>query len=268
MSLIKMAGTSDAPAPSQQTTEAPVTGQQTEAPATNNDGHDEPQPKQDFAVKRPDYVPEKFWDKDKNEVRMPDVFNSYTELERKVSKLSEKPKAPDKYEYKPNEKLVKEHGVKEEIPMDDPYLVSFSEFAKTEGLSQEQYSKFVDFYISTELKVTNEYLKSEMGKLGDEKTAISRIKNIQAFSKNKLSEKSQRTLESMVNSAEGVALVEELINISTKQRNLPEGGKIAESLTQSEIDAIMMSDAYNDKKHPEFKKLRDKVTAFYEAQGK
>ena len=82
---------------------------------------------------RPDNVPEKFWDKEKGETRIDDVFKSLNELEKKLSQG--KHKAPEEYDY---EILDKNGWTK-----DDPVVGKFTEWSKANNISQENFNEIV-----------------------------------------------------------------------------------------------------------------------------
>tara|TARA_R100001086_G_scaffold43544_1_gene19245 strand:+ start:762 stop:1544 length:783 start_codon:yes stop_codon:yes gene_type:complete len=82
---------------------------------------------------RPEFVPEKFWNKDKGEVRLEDVFKSQGELEKKLSQG--KHKAPEEYDY---EILDKNGWTK-----DDPVVGKFTEWSKANNITQENFNELV-----------------------------------------------------------------------------------------------------------------------------
>lgn len=221
----------------------------------------------DFKVARPDNVPEKFWDPDKATVRTDDLLKSYTELEKSLSKAKEKPKAPDNYDYKVPEKLRNDYGLNETISEDDPYFAGYKKFAKEQGLSQEQFSNFVDFYLDMELSQGNSNMTAEFAKLGSESEAIKRIKNLRVFGNQYLSKESNAVLASLVNSAASVKLFEELANIASKGRQPADADThIEDDLSDDKVDALMKSEAYWNKGHPEYKETRRKVDEAFKRQ--
>lgn len=243
---------------------APAGGAEPPAGGQPNGEPPEGQQKPDFQVAKPEYVPEKFWDKENNKVREEDVFKSYTELEKQLTKAKEPPKAPEKYEYKPADKLTKDYGLKE-LDMNDPYVSRFTEFAKGKGYTQEQYQEFIDFYLDMELSEANKQMVAEFGKLGDQKTAVQRVKVLNTFANNKLSKEGAATMTELAKSAGAVKLFEELITLATKGRNpTDEDPSIGGQLSEVEVNAMMKDERYWNNRHPEHETFVAKVTKEFE----
>lgn len=219
----------------------------------------------DFKTARPDNVPEKFWDADKGAVKTEDVLKSYGELEKALTKAKEKPKAPEKYEYKVPEEITKEFDIKE-IPADDPYLAGFQNYAKEEGLSQEQHDKFVNWYLKFDLESARKNMIAEFGKLGSEKEATQRIKTLHQWASQKLTAEEQQVMSAMTQTAEGVKLFEKITKMVSGQRQLADAdpSQIEKRLTQADIDDMMTDERYTNKRHPEFQSWNAKVTKAYE----
>lgn len=219
----------------------------------------------DFISPRPDNVPEKFWDKEKGEIRTDDVLKSYGELEKELHKAKEKPKAPEAYEINVSEEVVKDLG-EYKVTMDDPYVKGFTEYAKENGFSQEQYDSTLNWYIKMELSQAREELISEFAKLGDEKTATARIRTLESFGSQFLDEKERATMSATMKNADQVALFEKLVTLATKNRQLPADSpeRIEPNLTQADLDAMMEDERYHDRKHPEYTSWNKKVTGAYE----
>lgn len=213
----------------------------------------------DFKVARPDYVPEKFWDAEKSTVRNEDVFKSYGELEKALTKAKEPPKAPDKYEYTVSEDLKKDFNI-EGLDDNDPYLVGFRGFAKENGLTQEQHDKFVNFYMRMDLESARQNQIAEFAKLGNEAQATQRIKTLAQFGAQHLSEGERAALSSMLIRAEHVGVIEKLVNMATTQRQMANvDGQVEGGLTEEKLNAMMRDDRYHDRNHPEFTSFRKKV---------
>lgn len=241
-------------------------------PVGGNDTDDRGNPvnegEKDFNTPRPDNVPEKFWDAEKGAVNVDAVLKSYGELEKSLTKAKEKPKAPDNYEYTTPEKLREEFGIKETIDENDPYFSKYKEFAKEQGMSQEQFSNFVNFYLEMELGENRANMNAEFAKLGNQQEAIKRVKNLRMFSSKYLSKESQQVMESLVGTAASVKLFEELATIASKGRQPADlDSRIDDTLSDGDIDAMMKTDAYWDKKHPDHKEVHRKVREAFERQG-
>ena len=87
---------------------------------------------------RPEWYPEKFWNEDEG----PDLENlvkSYTELQKKFSQG--KHKAPEKYD----ESVFAEANV----PEDDELYVTYKDWAKENGISQEAFDQLAQKFIES-----------------------------------------------------------------------------------------------------------------------
>ena len=73
---------------------------------------------------RPDYVPEKFWNKEQGKIREKDVFKSFTELEKKFSQGQHK--APESYD----DKILVDAG----YDKSDELVGAYTEWAKENNI--------------------------------------------------------------------------------------------------------------------------------------
>ena len=78
---------------------------------------------------RPEYVPEKFWNKEQGKIREKDVFKSFTELEKKFSQGQHK--APESYD----DKILVDAG----YDKSDDMVGAYTEWAKENGISQKAF---------------------------------------------------------------------------------------------------------------------------------
>ena len=78
---------------------------------------------------RPEYVPEKFWNKEQGKIREKDVFKSFTELEKKFSQGQHK--APESYD----DKILVDGG----YDKSDDMVGAYTEWAKENGISQKAF---------------------------------------------------------------------------------------------------------------------------------
>ena len=118
------------------------------------------------AKQRPDFLPEKFWDKERNEAKLDALAKSYTELEKNF-KLG-KHKAPEggKYDLTP---------LQGKVAPDDPVVSAYTEWAGKHGLSQAAFeelaAKVVDIG-ATSRQQEQMSRKAEMEKLGPQAGAV------------------------------------------------------------------------------------------------
>jgi len=115
---------------------------------------------------RPDYVPEKFWDATKGEVKLQDVMKSYGELEKNFK--AGKHKAPDggKYDLAP---------LNGKVRPDDPLIATYLDWAGRNGISQSSFEELASKVIemtgahAAEVQLSR---KAELEKLGASGPAI------------------------------------------------------------------------------------------------
>lgn len=92
----------------------------------------EPDPAAAKKNERPEFLPEKFWDKDKAAPNLEAMAKSYAELEKAFKAGKHKPPADGKYSL---------DTVAGKIPEDDPLLAKYSEWAGKYGLSQAAFDE-------------------------------------------------------------------------------------------------------------------------------
>ena len=100
---------------------------------------------------KPEYISDKFWDKDRGEVNVESLGTSYNSLEKKLGQRTDEltkqirtdieqernAKVPEKYEVVLPEDMPE--NISMEINEEQPLLQWWSEKARSLGLSQEQY---------------------------------------------------------------------------------------------------------------------------------
>lgn len=117
---------------------------------------------------KPDWVPEKFWDAEKGEIRTEDLAKSYGELEAKHSgKKPDEPKADDKPDVSPEQQAAADELASKGLNLDD-----FSkEFQDSGELSATSYEKleqagypraYVDTYIAGQKALAEKFTNEVM----------------------------------------------------------------------------------------------------------
>lgn len=91
----------------------------------------DPQAEDDSPLERPDYWPEKFWNKDKNEPDLEGISKSYSELEKQFRAGKHKAPADGKYSLDGLDNLKE----------DDPVVQTYMGWASKYGLSQQAFSE-------------------------------------------------------------------------------------------------------------------------------
>lgn len=167
----------------------------------------EPEKKADVA-ERPDDVPEKFWDKEKGELRTDDVLKSYKELEKTLKEKGKLP--PDAYEFT------------ETFGLPDEEIKQYSEFAKETGLTNAQAEAVMKYAKELGYFDIPDY-EAEMAKLGDQKDVV--MNTLEAYATQKLLPAERQALEGMVFTAEQAKVLYKIIRAS--DRSIP--AKVGES---------------------------------------
>ena len=198
---------------------------------------------------RPEYVSEKFWNADTNEVNLEDLASSYNSLEKKLGSRTEElskqiredieqeriANTPKEYElFQPE---IPE-GVSIEVNKDIPLLQWWEETARKKGLSQEEYNdgikKFVDNQIAA-LPV----LEEEKQQLGE--NATQRIEAADLWAKKNLSSDAYSAASNLACTAAGVKVIEELMKL-TKDAPMPTTETAIEAAPSLEDLRSMMQD--------------------------
>lgn len=115
---------------------------------------------------RPAYVPEKFWNKEKNEPNVEGLAKSYAELEKNFKLGKHKPPADGKYGM---------DVFAGKVPEDDPLAKAYVGWAQKHGLSQAAFDELGQQVIEMAGSAQNEgqiSRKDEMAKLGPNGPAL------------------------------------------------------------------------------------------------
>lgn len=155
-------------------------------------------------AERPAYVPEKYWNTEKAEVRADDFTRDFNDLsafkaEADVRKNS-LPAAPDKYEIKLPEGFKPPEGMEFQFNADDPALAQARALAHAKGWSQQDFSEALGIFASTkigELQSINTAKQAEMNKLGS--TGPQRIDAIETWFKAKIGDKANVLVQTLKN---------------------------------------------------------------------
>lgn len=198
---------------------------------------DTQQQEQDFVVaeenktesSKPEYVPNKFWDADKNEINVEELSMSYTALEKKLGQRTESlvndireeikgeiaSRAPEEYVI-PDLELPE--GVNIDINTEEPMLQWWANTAKEAGLSQEQFAEGIKQFVNNEIAGLPD-IQAEKNLLGD--NADQRIESANLWAKKNLTPDSYDAIAQFASKADGVKVIEELMNL-TKDAPIPQ----------------------------------------------
>ena len=185
---------------------------------------------------KPEYISEKFWDKDKGEVNVESLGTSYNSLEKKLGQRTDEltkqirtdieqersAKVPEKYEIKMPE-IPKD--VNMEVNEDQPLLKWWGETAKSMGLSQDQFNEGINQFVQNEINGLPN-IEQETQLLGD--NAKDRIESADLWAKKHLSENAYSTVAKLSSTAEGVKALEEIMSLN-KSSVMPSSPTAVES---------------------------------------
>lgn len=200
-------------------------------------------------AERPEDIPEKFWDKEKGELKTDDVLKSYRELEKTLKEKGKLP--PDSYEFEDTFGLPEEE------------VTQFSDFAKETGLTNAQadavmkYAKEVGYFDIPDYE-------AEMQKLGDKKDTV--MDTLEAYASQKLLPAEREALEGMVYTADQAKLLYKIIRASDKSIPVKvgenSGGESKKDL-QSKLNAVLSEPDIksNREKQEEAKELASKIAS-------
>jgi|TARA_X000001382_G_C3176109_1_gene181027 hypothetical protein len=219
----------------------------------------------------PSYVPEKFWNKDLNEVNVEEMGASYKALEKRLGQRTDelagtireevladiKGQAPDAYEIKMPELP---DGVQVDVDPEQPLLQWWQETAKSKGLSNEDFNKGIEAFVQNEISGLPDR-DTQINLLGE--NATQRIESADLWAKKNLSESSYAAMANIASTADGVKAIEEIMSLN-KDAPIPSTEtKIDVSLDPLDLRSMMNDERYwkDGAKDPAYIK---KVTDLYE----
>lgn len=195
---------------------------------------------QSSEVTKPDYIQDKFWNAERNEVNLENLASSYNSLESKLGSRTEDLTKQIRTDIE-NEKLQNvpeeyklnipelDSNVSLEINNEMPIVQWWNQTARNSGLTQEQYDEGVKVFVeNATANLPNPDL--EVQKLGD--SGKERIEAAELWSKKHLSPDAYNAISSFAATAEGVKALEEVMKL-TKDSNMPT------SQTQVDVTADM-----------------------------
>lgn len=213
---------------------------------------------------RPEYVPDKFWDAEKGEMRVEDVFKSYSELEKKLTEAGKQNQAPEEYEVKVPEKYADTL----EIPEDDAMMNAYKSFAKDRGFTQKQFDDNLEFFVDFMNSKAVEEQEAELEELGGKEKATEQIKKVRLFLKSRLSPESYNTLVATSTTAAQIKALDELRKLASVQSAPPDdpASDVSDNLTEQDLRALMKKPEYHDpskRDHNLVKKVEDGFKKLY-----
>ncbi len=230
-----------------------------------------PQPENTQEVtNKPDYIQDKFWDKDGSKVNVESLASSYNALEKKFSQKVEDLTKTIKSDLDTEKTTNAPQEYKLNIPDVGPTKINvdkdmeivqwWEQTAKTNHFTQDQYDQGVKAFVEHASKnLPNPEL--EMQKLGDNGKA--RVEAADLWSKKHLSPDAYTAVQRVATTAEGVKAVEELMKLN-QATSMPTAQTAIETSPSSDDLRSMLNDPrYYDsaKRDPAYVK---RVTELYE----
>lgn len=213
-------------------------------------------------------IPENYWDNEANEgkgaANTGALAKAVADLRRQVS---EKPKAPDKYELP---SLPEELKGKAEINAEDPRIPAVNEWAKKHGITQEAYNDLIMLDVAEKANGAEgdaEWAKEQREALdkalGDDADRVKADlgKWVGGLLGKDLKDNPDMLAEAqaLASSAHGVMLLK-AIKDKIGERGLPDGkGNDPKPVSESELTRLQASAAYQDSNHPDHQKTVQQV---------
>ena len=203
-------------------------------------------------VQIPEYIPEKFWDTERNEIKVEELGASYKALEQKLGMRTEDlvRQVQEDYENQRKSSVPESYEVRlPEVPEDveitvDPeqeLVKSWQQICKDNGLSQEVFDQGVAAFVNNEIAGLPN-LQEEMSKLGD--NARERIEAADLWSKKYLSTDAYDAIANLASTAEGVKALEEIMSLS-KSKPLPNTNTVVDvELDERDLQSMMQDPRY------------------------
>jgi len=207
------------------------------------------------SVEIPEYIPTKFWDVDRNEIKVEELGASYKALESKLGmrtdELSKQIRedlegerrsgVPESYEIRLPE------GIPEDVQIDvnpeQPLMQEWQQICKDNGLSQDIFDKGVSAFVNNEISGLPN-MQEEMAKLGD--SAKSRVEAADLWSRKYLTTDAYNTIANLASTAEGVQAIEELMKLN-KSSPLPNANTVIDAeLDDNDLKSMMADPRYWD----------------------
>ena len=222
---------------------------------------------------KPEYVPEKFWNKDLNEVNVEELSASYNSLEKKLGARTDelskqvrediekekRAKVPENYEIT---KPELEEGVDVDINADMPLLQWWQKTAKDNGLTQEQFNEGINMYLE-QISEIIPTVDGEKKKLGE--NADARIESVSLFANKYFDENTLPIVQSVASTADGIKMLE-YIQEKSKDMQISSNDSVTSVTNEDELKQLMLSEEYwnRSKRNPEVvKKVEDGYKRLY-----
>ena len=222
----------------------------------------------------PEYVPEKFWNKDLNEINVEEMGASYKALEKRLGQRTEelagtireevladiKGTAPEAYEIQLPELP---EGVNIDVDPEQPLLQWWEQTARSKGLSNEDFNKGIEAFVNNEVAALPDR-DTQINLLGE--NANVRIESADLWAKKNLSENSYEAIVNLATTADGVKAIEEIMALN-KDAPIPSTEtKIDVTPSGDDLRSMMKDERYwkdGAKDQAYIKKVTDLYQKYY-----
>lgn len=202
-------------------------------------------------VTRPDYIPEKFWNAETNEIRIEGLAKSYAEMEKsrgnieglreqwESERLSVRPETPDSYALPSNEILDMD------ALASSPIVSLWRKAAHEAALPQEAFERVINDYVQVEIDAMQVRQAAELQKLGE--NANDRTTAVRLWAEKTFKDGELLSVQRIATDADGVQALERIMS-ALSERGIDVG--ISEGSAQEDsyedIQKLMQSKEYYD----------------------
>lgn len=200
---------------------------------------------------RPDFIPEKFWDTETNQVRVEGLAKSYAELEKtrgnvdglreqwESERLASRPKTPDAYALPSNEALDMDALAA------SPIVSLWRKAAHEAALPQEAFERVINEYAQAEVESMTARQTVELQKLGE--NANDRTTAVRLWAEKTFKDGELLAVQRIATDAEGVQALERIMGaLSEGGVDLGAGETASQEDSYQDIQKLMQSKEYYD----------------------
>lgn len=202
-------------------------------------------------VARPEFIPEKFWDTETNQVRVEGLAKSYAELEKtrgnvdglreqwENERLASRPETPDAYALPANEALDMDALAA------SPIVSLWRKAAHEAALPQEAFERVINEYAQAEVDSMTARQTAELQKLGE--NANDRTTAVRLWAEKTFKEGELYAIQRIATDADGVQALERIMSALSEQGiDVGPGEGATQEESYQDIQKLMQSKEYYD----------------------
>lgn len=200
---------------------------------------------------RPEFIPEKFWDTETNQVRVEGLAKSYAELEKtrgnvdglreqwENERLASRPETPDAYALPANEALDMDALAA------SPIVSLWRKAAHEAALPQEAFERVINEYAQAEIDSMTARQTAELQKLGE--NANDRTTAVRLWAEKTFKEGELYAVQRIATDADGVQALERIMSALSEQGiDVGPGEGATQEESYQDIQKLMQSKEYYD----------------------